>query len=365
MLQVLSLAKTYPNSVIALNAVSLTVAEGETLVLMGPSGAGKTTLLRLLAGLETPSTGQIFWQNREIQGQEPHLRNLAFLSQKPALFPHLNVEENLSVGLRLKQKHLPRSERLSETEIQRKALQGSELLRIESLLKRPVQELSGGEQQRVALGRAVVSGAKLWLLDEPFSQLDAELRHKIYTEFLLLRRQVQATILLITHDRTEALAFADRIGVLGRGRLLQVTNPREIVKNPRHRVVAKCLGWPTMNQIDGKSEPLGGSVFRFYTELGKLEQISVSHERATLGIDPAWVRLTPEESTVSDWLPFGRWRLERILPEADRAWALISSGNHFWHAPLPPGEPNLGSEWYLSLNRDHLWWFDSEGERID
>lgn len=356
-LEVRSLSKTYPNSVTALEPTSLTVQEGEWLVLMGPSGAGKSTLLRLVAGLETPSSGEILLRNREIQHLEPYLRKVAWLSQKPALFPHLDVRENLAIGLRLQQKHLPKRERIPEGDIRRKVSDASELLRIESLLDRPVHHLSGGEQQRVALGRAIVKGASLWLLDEPFSQLDSHLRQEIRAEFLLLRRRFRATIILITHDRTEALALADRIGVLGRGRLLQVDSPAEIVTKPRHRVVATCLGWPAMNFAEGGPELLEGSVFRFWG--------NAIPPGCTLGIHPRDVRLVETRGDDPDWVPFGTWRVERELPGSE-PWLLVSNGTYFWHAPEPgDGTWEVGREREMLLRRDRIVWFSRDGSRVE
>lgn len=355
MIEIRSLSKTYSNSVPALEPTSMTLEEGECLVLMGPSGAGKSTLLRLIAGLEAPSSGKILLRNREIQHLEPHLREVAWLSQKPALFPHLNVDENLGVGLRLQQKHLPRKDRIPDSEIRRKIFNTSELLRINSLLNRSIHELSGGEQQRVALGRVIVKGASLWLLDEPFSQLDSHLRQEICSEFLLLRRRFQATIILITHDRTEALALADRIGVLGRGRLLQVATPAEIVKNPRHRVVATCLGWPAMNFADCEPELLGSSVFRLPAD---------TSDNCTLGIDPRGVRLVERVGSDPEWIPLGRWRVERELPHSE-PWLLVSNGPCFWHAPIPSDVKwEVGRELEMLLSRDRIVWFRRDGSRV-
>jgi ABC-type sugar transport system ATPase subunit len=224
-----TLSKKYSNGTVGLKPCTFEIHSEECLVLTGPSGSGKSTLLRLIAGLEKASTGKIFFDGQEVQNLPPHQRQLAYLAQKPALFPHLNVRENLSVGREFEEKRKPRVERLSNVKIQGIVEEKANSLQIADLLQRRVHELSGGEQQRVALGRALVRGVKLWLLDEPISQLDFPLRQKLSADIHLLKRSEGITIVYVTHDPLEAKALADRLGVLEENSLRKIVSPEEIL----------------------------------------------------------------------------------------------------------------------------------------
>ncbi len=223
------LSKIYPNGSVGLHKCDLKIEAGECFVLTGPSGAGKSTLLRMIAGLEVPSDGQIFVAGQPILQLPPHTRQLAYLSQKPALFPHLNVRQNMALGREFEERRKPNSERLSSTQIGEIVEEKAKVLQISELLNRRVHELSGGEQQRVALGRALVRGVKLWLLDEPLSQLDFPLRCKLCDDIHLLNRTEAITIVYVTHDPYEAKALADRLGVLEAGILGKVAFPDEVL----------------------------------------------------------------------------------------------------------------------------------------
>ena len=209
------------------------------LVILGPSGSGKTTLLRLLAGLESPDTGGVWMDGRDVTRVPPHRRDVAMVFQNPALYPHLSVFDNIAFGLRAR--GVPRSQMRARVN----TIAG--LLGLDALLTRRPAGLSGGERQRVAIGRAIVRQPRVLLCDEPFSSLDPPLRVALREEVAELHRRFGSTLVLVTHDQYEALLLGDRIAVLDRGRLLQYGTPREIYAHPVHRFVATFVGSPPMN----------------------------------------------------------------------------------------------------------------------
>jgi ABC-type sugar transport system ATPase subunit len=235
-----SLSKRFPGaSCDAVSGVNLTISEGERFVIVGPSGSGKTTLLRIVAGLETPTTGQILIGGRTMERVAPRDRGVGLVFQQPALYPHLNVRDNLAFGLRAR--------KVPEPEIAERTAELAGWLGLKGLLERKPKELSGGERQRIALGRAVLARLSVLLLDEPFSSLDAPLRVSIRTALLDLHRRVGGTMLLVTHDQTEALAVGERIAVMQSGRIEQIGTPRELYEAPASRFVAGFLGDPPMS----------------------------------------------------------------------------------------------------------------------
>jgi multiple sugar transport system ATP-binding protein len=223
--------------------ISLSVAEGEFLVLLGPTGAGKTTTLRLVAGLEKPDHGRVYFAGRDMTEAAPAARDVAFVFQQYSLYPHLSVYDNLAFPLRSPARRLPES----EIEVAVKAI--ARLLHIESKLANRATELSGGQMQRVAIGRALVRRPAIYLMDEPLSSLDAKLRSELRVELKRIQLELGATVLFVTHDQTEAMTLATRIGVLDGGRLVQIGTPREIYENPASALVAMRLGSPAINLL--------------------------------------------------------------------------------------------------------------------
>ncbi len=230
-------------SVCAVNDVSLTVADKELLALVGPSGCGKTTLLRLIAGLERPEPGRIHFDGQAVHAWSPLARNVAMVFQSPALFPHLTGSENIALGLKLRG--------VAKREIGERVRAVAEMLGVMHCLHRSPAKLSGGECQRIALGRALVRRPQILLLDEPFSNLDAPLRAQLRTEMQDLRTRLAMTVIYVTHDQAEALALGDRVAVMAEGRLQQVDRPREIYHAPANRFVAGFIGSPAMNLFPG------------------------------------------------------------------------------------------------------------------
>lgn len=236
-----NLTKRFPGGITACDRLDLEVRAGELLVLLGPSGSGKSTLLRLVAGLERPTSGTIRIGDRVVNDVPARHRDVAMVFQTHALYPHWTVQKNLTFGLRL------RRLAISSDEMRRRVQETVAQLGIESLLDRMPGELSGGEAQRVALGRAMVRRPAVFLYDEPLSNLDAPLRMELRRQIKRLHAQLGTTILYVTHDQAEALALGDRVAVIHRGRIEQVGEPQEVYDRPANRFVAGFVGSPAMN----------------------------------------------------------------------------------------------------------------------
>lgn len=235
----------------ALAGVDLTLGQDEMLLILGPTGAGKTTLLRIIAGLETPDAGRIEMGGEEVTGWLPAARDVAFVFQHFALYPDWSVRRNLEFPLRAPDRRLP------QREIDERIDWAAGLLRIENLLDRPAAKLSGGEMQRVAIGRAIVRRPKLFLLDEPLTNLDAKLRESLRVEITLLRQVLHIPMIYVTHDQTEALSMGDRVAVLAEGCILQEGTPEDIYRRPISPMVARQLGQPAINIVEVHREERG------------------------------------------------------------------------------------------------------------
>ena len=231
--------------------LTLTIMDGELFILVGPSGSGKSTLLHLIAGLETPTAGRILFDGRDVTTAEPRERDVALVFQTYALYPHMTVAENLAFPLRVAPGAAARDRVTIEREVRRVAAR----LGLEPLLPRRPRELSGGQRQRVALGRALIRQPRVFLLDEPLSNLDPQLRGEMRAELRRLHDELGITMIYVTHDQTEALTLADRVAVLDHGRLQQVGTPDELYRRPRNTMVAGFIGHPAMNvweaRLDG------------------------------------------------------------------------------------------------------------------
>jgi ABC-type sugar transport system ATPase subunit len=247
-IEISSICKRF-GQVVAVDDVSLAIADGEFIVLVGPSGCGKTTLLRIIAGLSEADGGSLLFNGRDVTGEPPGARNVAMVFQNYALFPHMNVERNLSFGLRLRRVPIEqRRARVAEV---------AQLLHLEELLARFPRELSGGQKQRVALGRALIRQPLAFLFDEPLSNLDPALRVEMRAEIIQLHRRLRITTVYVTHDQVEAMTMGDRIAVMHEGRLRQVGEPREIYRRPGDAFTAGFIGSPAMNLIEMESQQDG------------------------------------------------------------------------------------------------------------
>ncbi|TAK92381.1 MAG: ABC transporter ATP-binding protein [Burkholderiaceae bacterium] len=239
-------------NVTALNDVSLSIKNGEFVVLLGPTGAGKTTMLRLVAGLEKPSEGKIYIAGRDATSEAPAMRDVSFVFQQYSLYPHLSVYDNLAFPLRAPGRNIP------EDEVDRRVRKVAELVRIAHKIKNSATRLSGGEMQRVAIGRALVREPSIYLMDEPLSSLDAKLRAELRIELKHIQADLGATFLYVTHDQTEAMTMASRIGILENGNLVQIGTPQEIYEDPVNAYVAERLGTPRINMIPVGALPVNG-----------------------------------------------------------------------------------------------------------
>ena len=247
-----SAGKIYPNGTRALEDVSITINDGEFVVLVGPSGCGKTTLLRMVAGLEDITEGEISIGKKTVNEVAPKDRDIAMVFQNYALYPHMSVYDNIAFSLKLR--------KLPKDEIDQKVKEAAKTLEISELLDRKPKALSGGQRQRVAMGRAIVRNPQAFLMDEPLSNLDAKLRVQMRAELGQLHTQLQTTTLYVTHDQVEAMTMGDRVAVIRKGELQQIDTPREIYSNPKNIFVAGFIGSPSMNfvyaNVKGKKESI-------------------------------------------------------------------------------------------------------------
>lgn len=238
--------KIYPGDVLAVEDFNLEIEDKEFVVLVGPSGCGKSTTLRMVAGLEEISKGELYIDGELMNDVPPKDRNIAMVFQNYALYPHMTVYDNMAFGLKLR--------KMPKAEIDKKVKEAAEVLGITQYLERKPKALSGGQRQRVALGRALVRNPKVFLLDEPLSNLDAKLRVQTRTEISKLHQKLQTTFIYVTHDQTEAMTMADRIVVMKDGIVQQAASPKEVYDNPANIFVAGFIGSPQMNFVEAKLE---------------------------------------------------------------------------------------------------------------
>src|SRR6516162_643343 len=274
--------------VVAVRNFNLTTSDGEFVVLVGPSGCGKTTTMRMIAGLETVTEGEIKIGGKNVVGMIPRERDVAMVFQNYALFPHLNVFGNISFGLRLR--------KTPKEQVAEKVHSAARILGIEHLLERKPKELSGGERQRVALGRAIVREPKVFLMDEPLSNIDAKLRVEMRAELIKLQWRLGVTTFYVTHDQVEAFSMGDRIVVMSKGLVQQIGTPKELYNAPINRYVAGFIGSPSMNFLRVQLSADGAA------SAGENLRLFVSKERAAAvakkGIKDAWVGIRPEHLVI-------------------------------------------------------------------
>ncbi len=237
----------------AIDDISFTVRDKEFMVIVGPSGCGKSTLLRMIAGLEEIDEGTLSIDGKRINEQSPRDRDIAMVFQNYALYPHMTVYDNMAFGLKLKH--------YSKRDIRERVMQTAQLLEIEAELDRKPKTLSGGQRQRVAIGRAIIRRPKVFLFDEPLSNLDAKLRSQMRIELQKLHRAIDATMIYVTHDQVEAMTLGDRIAVLNKGKLMQLDTPMHLYNYPANKFVAGFIGSPTMNFINGYIKNDNGCFF--------------------------------------------------------------------------------------------------------
>ena len=333
--------KVYPNGHIAAHGLDLEIPDGEFMVLVGPSGCGKSTALRMIAGLETPTGGRILIGDRDVTTVPPQDRDIAMVFQSYALYPHMTVRENLAFGLRMRGAR-------QET-IDRRVEEASRALALEPMLGRKPAQLSGGQRQRVALGRAIVREPKVFLFDEPLSNLDAKLRVETRAELARLHRRLGATVIYVTHDQEEAMTLGSRVAVMRDGYLQQVAPPMELYRRPANQFVAGFVGSPAMNFLPGQL--VSGLL---PTPGGEL----------TLGIRPHDVEVvTPGAGTLDAWVDVVEPRGSELLVY------LRLGGNHAGPELRAVTPPDLAIEPErlvgVRFDRERLHWFDEEGGSVD
>ena len=279
--------KSYDGKTNVIHGIDLDIKHGEFVVFVGPSGCGKSTLLRMIAGLEPITGGDVLIDGKRVNDEPPRNRDIAMVFQDYALYPHKSLYENMAFGLRLR--------KTPEEEIKRRVQDAAKLLRIDHMLERKPAALSGGQRQRVAIGRAIVRQPKVFLFDEPLSNLDAQLRGEMRTEIKKLHQRLGATIIYVTHDQVEAMTLADRIAVLSGGHKMQYGSPHQIYNSPAALFVAGFTGSPAMNLVPctlhGQCVDLGGVAFELPQALA---QRAAGASTLTFGIRPEDLSLSPD-----------------------------------------------------------------------
>ena len=334
-IELIDVAKSWGDAT-ALHAVNLRIEPASFCVLLGPSGCGKSTTLRIIAGLEQATAGRVLIDGREVGGLPPAQRGIAMVFQNYALFPHLSVADNIGFGLAVRK--VPAAERA------RRLAQAAELLGLGALLQRKPAQLSGGQQQRVALGRALVAQARVCLMDEPLSNLDAQLRQEMRRELRELQRQLGLTVVYVTHDQAEAMSMADQVVLLHQGRVEQAGAPRELYARPATTFAARFIGTPPMNLVALEDGRIAGS------------EVDIGLAGATLGVRPEAITLAADglPATVQSTEYLGADLVLRCA--VGRETLLVrTEGRHLAQA---------GDTVHLRWPVDETHAFDAEGRRL-
>ncbi|MBD5656406.1 MAG: sn-glycerol-3-phosphate ABC transporter ATP-binding protein UgpC [Candidatus Eremiobacteraeota bacterium] len=349
-----NLTKRY-GSLVVVDSVNLDIADDEFLVLVGPSGCGKTTTLRMVAGLEDISDGSVFIGDKRVNDVEPKDRDIAMVFQSYALYPHMSVFDNMAFGLKMR--------KVETSEITRRIEEASAMLGIGKLLKRKPRELSGGQRQRVALGRAIVREPAVFLMDEPLSNLDAQVRANTRTELLRIHQRVKNTVIYVTHDQVEAMTMGDRIVVMKDGIVQQVASPKEIYNHPANKFVASFIGSPPMNFFDADLEvregvaSLTGPSFNFSVNGNVAQKLLESTSRTvTLGVRPEDVLLDGGNATGAM-----RMRIDVVETLGAEQHLFLSSERNSLLARVPSDFPaEIGDQLNASIDPRKLHVFNTE-----
>ncbi|MGP9791876.1 ABC transporter ATP-binding protein [Roseinatronobacter sp. NSM] len=358
-LQIRNLEKTYANAFKAVHGINLDVNDGEFMVLVGPSGCAKSTTLRMIAGLESISGGDVVIGDRVVNRLQPGERGIAMVFQNYALYPHMKVRKNLSFGLRL--------QGAPKAEIARKTAEVARILEIEELLDRLPKQLSGGQAQRVALGRALIKQPKVFLFDEPLSNLDAKLRASMRVRITDLHKRLKAegmssTVVYVTHDQTEAMTMGDRICVMKDGHIMQVADPKTLYDRPENAFVAGFIGSPEMNLVNGRQTGnqfvIGGQNLTLPDEL-MARMTAGQADTVTLGIRPQHFRLGADQGLQAQLVGAEFMGHEVVLHldvSGARMVAVIAAADY---AGMDRGAPVM-----LSLEHGCAHVFDQHGRNI-
>ena len=346
--------------VVAVQQFSLDIADREFIVLVGPSGCGKSTTLRMIAGLEEITSGDLFIDGKRMNDVAPKDRDIAMVFQNYALYPHMTVYENMAFSLKLK--------KLPKAEIDKKVREAAEILDITALLDRKPKALSGGQRQRVAIGRAIVRSPKVFLMDEPLSNLDAKLRNQMRAEIIKLRDKIDTTFVYVTHDQTEAMTLGDRIVIMRDGFIQQIGTPQEVFDRPANLFVAGFIGTPQMNFFDAELKRDGDKyvVDVCGEELRLTEEKQAALLRGNVPAGPVTLGIRPEHIVLAKngGIPA---RVDVSEMMGSSVHLHLTAAGHDAVVIVPTLEldaiPSLGQEIYLELHEDSIHLFDRETEK--
>jgi multiple sugar transport system ATP-binding protein len=336
--------------IVALNDVSLSIKDGEFFVLLGPTGAGKTTTLRVIAGLEKQNIGHVYFDGECVDTFMPADRDTAFVFQQYSLYPNMSVYDNLAFPLRSPMRQLP------DNEIRQRITMAAEKLRITHLLERKTAKLSGGEMQRVSIGRAIVREPRIFLMDEPLSNLDAKLRESLRVELQQLQKTQNSTTLFVTHDQIEALTMADRIAVLDHGDILQIGTPHDIYDHPATTVVAQLVGTPRINLLDAVVQD-GMLMVQNSTVSVPIPANAKMSEKLLLGIRPEDVKLDEGGQYTG--------KVSLVEPLGVETIVHIRSGEQTLLSIVPGAAPyGIDTDIHFDVVRERLHFFGTDGVRF-
>jgi len=357
--KVVNLVKKFDKTV-AVDGISFDVKDGEFIVLLGPSGCGKTTTLRCIAGLETPDEGEIYIDDKLVNDLPPKDRDVAMVFQSYALYPHMTVYGNLAFPLKMR--------KLPKDEIDKKVKEVAKLLNIDHLLDRKPRQLSGGEMQRVALGRALVRTPRVFLMDEPLSNLDAKLRVYMRAELKKLQRDLKITTIYVTHDQAEAMAMADRIAVMNKGKILQYSEPHDVYEKPANIFVAGFIGSPPMNFIKASILEKDSKIildagffqYELRRDLGEIVKKGASGSEVMIGFRPEHMLLSREKQANSVF----QADVYVIEPMGSRIIVDLKAGDYLLKAVTPPTAeiPPPGQKVWVGFPAERLHVFDAKTE---
>ncbi|HSK19133.1 MAG TPA: sn-glycerol-3-phosphate ABC transporter ATP-binding protein UgpC [Longimicrobiales bacterium] len=349
--------KVYDNSFVAVHDASFEVRDGEFVVLVGPSGCGKSTTLRMIAGLESITAGELRIGDRLVNDVPSSERDIAMVFQNYALYPHMTVYENMAFALRLRNE--------SKTEIDRRVREAADILDIRAILGSRPRQLSGGQRQRVAVGRAIVRHPQVFLFDEPLSNLDAKLRVQTRKEIARLHRQLDATMIYVTHDQVEAMTMGDRIVVMSAGHIQQIGAPLELYESPANQFVAGFIGSPAMNFVDGTLEEHDGTVTVVAMDGGLRVPLPPGARKHLAGLADGrlGIGIRPEDLYLEGSGPADVVRTEvtvdAVEPMGNEVFVYASAGSTELVARVAPDRlPRVDERLAIAMDRGRLHYFD-------